>query len=129
MAFLTDDISINSIIGAGSSVSGDIKINGFVRVDGDVDGNIETTSNIIIGAKARIRGDIRAASAVISGIVIGDVTAQAGVKLLSTAAVIGDIATSRLVVEDKVMLHGRCTALEADGADAGASRRFIRRTR
>ena len=129
MAFLTDDISINSIIGAGSAVSGDIKINGFVRVDGDVDGNIETSSNIIIGAKARIRGDIRAASAVISGIVIGDVTAPAGVKLLSTAAVIGDIATERLVVEDRGVLHGRCTALEADGAEDGANRRFLRRAR
>lgn len=112
MAFLTDDISINTIIGAGSSVSGDIKINGFVRVDGDVDGNIETTSNIIIGAKARIRGDIRAASAVISGIVIGDITAPLSIKLLSTSAVIGDITSKRLVIEDKVILHGHCITLK-----------------
>lgn len=129
MAFLTDDISINSIIGAGSSVSGDIKMNGFARVDGDVDGNIETTSHIIIGTQARIRGDIRAASAVISGIVIGDVTAPASVQLLSTAAVIGDITTRRLMVEDKVVLHGRCTALEDDVSDSGANHRFIRKAR
>ncbi|MCR5723694.1 MAG: polymer-forming cytoskeletal protein [Treponema sp.] len=112
MAFLTDDISINTIIGKGSAVSGDIKINGFVRVDGDVDGNLETQSNIIIGASARIRGNVQATSAVISGIVIGDVIAPAGIKLLSTAAVIGDITTRRLVVEDKVVLHGKCNGIE-----------------
>lgn len=112
MAFLTDDISINTIIGKGSAVSGDIKINGFVRIDGDVDGNLETHSNIIIGASARIRGNIQAASAVISGIVIGDIFAPAGIKLLSTAAVIGDVTTRRLVVEDKVVLHGKCISIE-----------------
>ena len=30
MAFTSDDISINTLIGPGSFVSGDIKINGFI---------------------------------------------------------------------------------------------------
>ena len=121
MAFLTDDISINTIIGKGSAVSGDIKINGFVRVDGDVDGNLETGSNIIVGSSARIRGNVQAASAVISGIIIGDIIAPAGIKLLSSAAVIGDVTTRRLVVEDKVVLHGRCIRIEE--AEEEAKRR------
>ena len=118
MAFLTDDISINTIIGKESAVSGDIKINGFVRVDGDVDGNLETGSNIIVGSSARIRGNVQAASAVISGIIIGDIIAPAGIKLLSSAAVIGDVTTRRLVVEDKVVLHGRCIRIEETEEEA-----------
>ena len=49
MALRIDDISINTIIGHGSAISGDIKVNGFVRIDGDIDGNLETDGNVIIG--------------------------------------------------------------------------------
>ena len=73
---LTDNISINSILGSGSSVKGDVKINGFARIDGDIDGNLETTGNIIIGEKARIRGNVTGRSVtVIGGIVLGNIVA------------------------------------------------------
>ena len=67
-----DNISINTVIGAGSSISGDIRVNGRLRVDGDVDGNLETNSNIHVGEASRIHGNIVASSAVIEGVVIGD---------------------------------------------------------
>ncbi len=108
---LTDSISINSILGEGSSISGDLKINGFARVDGDVDGNIEATNNIIIGDKARVKGNITATSATIHGVVLGDVYAPLGVKLMSTSAVIGDIITKKLIVEENVIIHGHCISL------------------
>ena len=41
MAFRIDDISINTIIGGGSAIKGNLKINGFVRIDGDIDGNLD----------------------------------------------------------------------------------------
>ena len=59
MALRIDDISINTILGQGSAITGNIKINGFVRIDGDIDGNLETDGNIIIGENARIRGNIK----------------------------------------------------------------------
>ena len=70
MAFSFEDISINTIIGSDSFVSGNIKINGFVRVDGDIDGKIEASGNVIIGNKARVRGNISASSIVVGGIVV-----------------------------------------------------------
>ena len=41
MAFQNDDISINTFIGAGSAVAGDMRISGFIRIDGDIAGNLE----------------------------------------------------------------------------------------
>ena len=114
MAFLTDDISINTIIGLGSAVSGDVHANGFIRVDGDIDGNLESTGNIIIGDKARINGNINALSIVIGGIVLGDVYAPNGIKLLSTSAVIGNITTRNLEIEENVIFHGHCIALKKE---------------
>ena len=62
MAIVNDDISINSILGAESVVKGDIKIAGFARIDGDLDGNLETTGNLIVGKNARINGNVTAKS-------------------------------------------------------------------
>jgi len=39
MASHYDDISINTLIGAGSFIKGDVHIDGFIRFDGDIDGN------------------------------------------------------------------------------------------
>lgn len=108
-----DDISNNTLISTGSSVHGDIKAVGFLRVDGDVDGNLETAGNLIVTDKARIRGNVSARSSVIGGIVLGNITSPEGVNLLATSAVIGDIATKRLQIADGVVFHGHCIALSA----------------
>ena len=112
MALFTDDISINTLIGSGSAISGNVKINGFVRVDGDIDGNLEASGNVIIGENSRINGDVTAKSAVIGGIVLGNVYAPESLKLLSSSAVIGDISTKKLQVENNVIIHGHCISLK-----------------
>ena len=90
MAVFNDDISINSIIGNGSSIRGDIKINGFMRIDGDLEGNLETTGNVLVGENARIAGNITARSITVGGIIKGNVVAPEQVHLLSSSIVIGD---------------------------------------
>ena len=69
MALRVDDISINTIIGKGSAISGNLKVNGFIRIDGDIDGNLETDGNVIVGELARIRGNLTAKAVIIGGIV------------------------------------------------------------
>ena len=111
MALLFDDISITTIIGAGSSFKGDLKVSGAVMVDGDLDGDLQTTGNLLVGEAARIRGKISAKSATISGIILGDVSAPEGIKLNSSSAVIGNIATHKLQIANGVVFHGHCISL------------------
>lgn len=125
MAFTSDDISINTLIGSGSFVSGNIKINGFIRVDGDINGKIETSSNVIIGEKARIKGDINAKSIVVGGIVIGDVSAPKGIKLLSNSIVIGDLITQSLQIEENVIFNGHCISIKNEEEFKTSAQQFI----
>ena len=111
MALRTDDISINTLIGNGSFVSGNLKVNGFMRVEGDIDGNLDTDGAVIISEKARIRGNITAKSVIVGGIVFGDISAREGVKLLSSSAVVGNILTRKVRMEDKVVFHGHCISI------------------
>ena len=106
MALRIDDISINTILGHGSAITGNIKINGFVRIDGDIDGNLETDGNIIIGENARIRGNVKAKSVIVGGIVLGNIEASQSIKVLATSAVIGDIVSHKVQVEQNAIIHG-----------------------
>ena len=101
MAFRSDDISINTLIGSGSFIQGNVRVNGFVRIDGDIDGDLETDGVVIISEKARLRGNLSAKSAIIGGIVLGDISVKEEIKLLSSSAVIGNIIARKVQMEEK----------------------------
>ncbi|MDE5897827.1 MAG: polymer-forming cytoskeletal protein [Treponemataceae bacterium] len=125
MAVRFDDISINTLVGNGSFVKGDMKVNGFIRIDGDIDGNLETDGAVILSERARIRGNITAKSAIIGGIVFGDISAADGVKLLSSSAVIGNIMTRHVQMEERVVFHGHCISISDEPAYAAEAERFL----
>ena len=115
-----DDVSFQTLIGAGAFIKGDLRLEGFIRLDGDVDGNVETSGGIIIGEQARIRGNIHALSVTVNGIVEGDIVAPEGVQLFSTASVRGDIVTKKISVEENVFVQGQCIVLDDENAFNGA---------
>lgn len=125
MALRFDDISINTLIGNGSFVRGDLKVNGFIRIDGDIAGNLETDGAVIISEKARILGNVTAKSIIVGGIIIGDITAKEGIKLLSSSAVIGNMMSRRVQMEDKVIFHGHCISIENEENYEKSSESFL----
>lgn len=125
MVFRADDISINTLVGNGSFIQGNLKVNGFIRIDGDIDGDIETDGAVIISERARLRGNLTAKSAIIGGIVLGNISAREGVKLLSSSAVIGNIITRKVQMEDKVIFHGYCISLDDEQKFEEQSRKFL----
>ena len=108
MALRVDDISINTIIGKGSAISGNMKVNGFIRIDG----------NVIVGENARIRGDLTAKSVIIGGIIKGNIKASESVKILAEAAVIGDVLSRKVQVDGSAIIHGHCISIK-DEAEYG----------
>lgn len=125
MALRTDDISINTIIGKGSAISGNMKVNGFIRIDGDIDGSLETDGNVIVGENARIRGDLTAKSVIIGGIIKGNVKAAESVKVLAEAAVIGDIISRKVQVDGSAVIHGHCISIKDEAEYNRASGEYL----
>jgi cytoskeletal protein CcmA (bactofilin family) len=66
-----------------------------------------------IGPKAKVQTEIYASSVIIKGIVIGNINASRRILLLSTARVLGDIRTPELIIQDGVILEGKCTISHA----------------
>ena len=112
MASFTDDISFNTMVGPGAFITGDLKLEGFTRVDGDIYGNLETTGKLIIGENARVRGSLTAKSVIVIGIVEGDILAPEGVHLFSSAVVLGDVISRKVKADENVVIEGYCISIE-----------------
>ncbi len=100
------DSLVNSIIGAGSAVGGDIDVDGFLRIDGDVRGSVRATGKVVVGATGRVDASIRAKSAIIGGIVKGDVYVSERLRVLAGGMVIGNVFAPRLEADDGTVVHG-----------------------
>ena len=121
------DSLVNSIIGAGSSVDGDLDVDGLLRVDGDLRGSVRATGKVVVGAAGRIEASIRASSAIVGGIVKGDVYVSEGLRILSGGIVLGNVFATRLEAEDGTVIHGDVAVtgrLESAEDDLAA---FVRR--
>jgi cytoskeletal protein CcmA (bactofilin family) len=103
------DIEANTTIGENSAFEGRFVVQGNLRIDGTFEGKSLVVDQLQIGEKAKVKTNINATSVVVEGLVIGNVTANRRILLLSTARVLGDLKTPELIIQDGVILEGRCT--------------------
>jgi cytoskeletal protein CcmA (bactofilin family) len=116
MAIAThEDLSINTIIGPGTSIRGDIEAGGFVRIDGSLKGDLVAKGRVVIGERARMESDIVGSSVTVGGVVKGSIFASERVSVLSTGLVLGDIVTRRIQADDGNLIHGRIVACGDQG--------------
>ena len=106
-----DERRVTAWIGQGVVIEGRITSAQDLRIDGKVDGTVELGNHgLIVGAGADIRGDLTARSILISGAVIGNVTATERVDLQPTASVEGDISAPRLAMSHGAVVRGNIDA-------------------
>ncbi len=98
---------LNTIIGPGCEIVGDIKTQGGLRIDGAVTGKIVASGSLTIGQEGVLKTpSIEVASATIGGKVNGDITAPEMVRLEPTARVKGNLITQVLIVEQGAVFTG-----------------------
>lgn len=98
----------NSHIGEKSFFEGRFMVRGGLRIDGKFEGAALEVDQLTIGPTGRIRTTISAVNVVVEGLVIGNIKASTRVMLLPTAKVLGDITTPELIIQNGVVLEGRC---------------------
>jgi cytoskeletal protein CcmA (bactofilin family) len=107
MASDHDERRVSAWIGHGVEIEGRITSGQDLRIDGKVDGTIEVGDHsVIIGQSATIKADLAAKSVLISGTLVGDVTASERVEVKTGASLEGDITTPRLVIADGAVVNG-----------------------
>jgi cytoskeletal protein CcmA (bactofilin family) len=102
---------IDSLIGDGTTVEGNVIFNGGLRIDGRVKGNVlageEQPSTLVLSERARVEGEIRVSHAVVNGTVIGPVHATEYVELQPKCNVTGDVHYRTLEIQLGAVVQGR----------------------
>ena len=99
---------VNSFIGEKSYFEGKFLVNGVLQINGKFEGKVLKVNQIFIGPSGKVKSDLIASAIVIEGIVVGNIKASTRVMLMPTARVLGDIQTPELIIQNGVILEGRC---------------------
>jgi cytoskeletal protein CcmA (bactofilin family) len=107
---------IDSLIGAGTLVEGDVTFVGGLRIDGRVKGDVTAAngdpSTLVISEQARVDGEIRVSHVVVNGQVNGPITASDYLELQPKARVSGDVAYKTLEMHVGAVVQGRLNHAE-----------------
>lgn len=102
---------IDSLIGAGTRIEGNVSFSGGLRIDGEVLGNVTATGEepcaLVISEQARVEGEIHVARIVVNGTIIGPVFASQFVELQPNARVTGDVHYATIEMHLGAIVQGR----------------------
>lgn len=102
---------IDSLIGAGTTIEGDLNFSGGLRIDGQVNGNVVATpgkpSTLVLSEHARVNGEVNVTHLVVNGAINGPVSASEYLELQSKAKVTGDVNYNTLEIQLGAIVEGR----------------------
>ena len=103
-----EHISIQNIIAKGTKIVGDFFSEGDLRVDGIIEGNIQTPGKVVVGKDGQISGKLSCSNAYFEGKLTGTLELSGTLTLKSTAHIEGDVITEKLAVEPGATFNVTC---------------------
>ena len=111
--------AIENVLGRSCTLRGDLSAEGAFRIDGTVEGSVESQGAIVLGESGVIRGGVRGTDVVVAGTVIGDVACSGHLEILAKGRIEGDISARSMRIETGGVFRG--TSSMGDSGGAGAS--------
>jgi len=105
----TQDI-IKTAIGEGTIIEGKFKFDSPVKIDGELTGEVVSSSVLIVGETAVIKAHVQVGSLIVYGKVIGDVVAEELVSIKTDGMLEGNIRTKRISIDDGGYFKGLVNA-------------------
>lgn len=93
----------------GILIQGDIESKIPGRIDGNVAGNINVESKLVIGEEAVINGDITAVHLIVYGRVEGNIECKTKAVICNNAVIKGGIIATTLEIEEGAVIEGSMT--------------------
>ena len=93
-------------LGQKCRLTGVLKVEGMMRIDGFVQGEVFGSNLIQVGKEGMIEATVRAKHIVAQGPLRGDIVAQEKVELLAPAKVEGTIDSPVFLLEEGVLVNG-----------------------
>ncbi len=103
-----DPSSQQNRISEGTKIIGDISSKGGFRIDGEIEGLVQTPNKVVIGKSGVLRGTLICKDADIEGAVHGKVEIDNLLAIKSTARIEGEVVVGKLAVEPGATFHASC---------------------
>ena len=97
-------LEATTVVGADTTITGTIRAEGAILIDGRVEGDICTDGLLMIGEGAIVVGNIYAGSVVSRGLIVGDIVASEEVELLDSASLNGTVRAPVFLVDHGALL-------------------------
>ena len=104
---------LESFIGINSNFKGDIKTPGTLRIDGTVEGNIETDW-LILGETSHLKGDVTSRGIIVGGRVDGNLNAREIIEIKAKGQFTGELTTPKLSIAEGAMFDGRSSMIREE---------------
>lgn len=102
---------IDTLIGAGTRIVGDVQFSGGFHLDGHIQGNVDASSEsdatLSVSDGGVVEGSVAVPNVILNGTVKGDIQAHERVELGATARVTGNVYYGLIEMEMGAEINGK----------------------
>ena len=95
-----------TLLAKGVLLRGEIRVEGTVRIDGRLEGDLHTTGTVVIGEDGIVQGSIPGGIIIGSGTIKATVRATERLQLLKTGLLVGEVHAPAFSMEDGAKFQG-----------------------
>ena len=114
----TKSSRIDTLIGRGTEINGDISFTGGLRIDGSVNGTIYTQNDdsavLTLSEQGQIKGEVKVPNLIINGSITGDVYSSSHVELAPKAKINGNVYYRLLEIAMGAEVNGQLIHMAED---------------
>ena len=96
-------------ISKGTRLKGDLVSSGDIRIDGSLNGSINTKGKLVVGETGLVEGQIKCQNAVIAGKLQATINTEELLMLKSSARLSGEVVAGKLAIEPGAIFTGKCS--------------------
>ena len=95
-----------AVIGPSMTIKGEIHAREELMVDGEVEGTIESQSQITVGSNGKVKSNIKAREVIVYGSVRGNVEVTEKIAIRDQGSLVGDIKAAGISIDDGAYFKG-----------------------
>jgi cytoskeletal protein CcmA (bactofilin family) len=94
------------VIGAKTTVKGEVTGDEDVVVDGVIEGQVRISKDLRVAQSGSVRATVEAAAVIVSGEIVGDCSASQRVEIQASGRLTGNIRAPRIVIAEGALFKG-----------------------
>ena len=103
----------NSVAGsnrivAGTKIKGEVNSGSDFRIDGEIEGTIQTSGRLVVGRTGLIKGNVICTNADVEGTINGTLVVKSTLSLKATAVIEGEVQADKLAIEPGAVFNVTC---------------------